>query len=117
MQIKLIEKKEQPLLKRKIMKFKVEFDSKKSTPKREELRKLIADEFKLNPETFIIKKAGQVFGKTELNLIVNVYESKELLEKTESYYLFVRDKLKPKKEKKKKKKFRTKTKSGKVKKK
>ncbi|MEM3408410.1 MAG: 30S ribosomal protein S24e [Candidatus Micrarchaeia archaeon] len=90
-EVKILEKKDNPILKRKEVKCLVDFEA--GTPKKEEIQQAIAKALTAHPELVYINefivRAGAKQGKAEVFL----YDSKDILEKMH--------KKKEKKEKKK----------------
>ncbi|MBI2507716.1 hypothetical protein HYV89_02075 [Candidatus Woesearchaeota archaeon] len=69
-----------PLLKRKEIVFEIDH-ARKSTPKKEEIKKLIAEELKADENLINLQKVINHFGSTRTKVIAEVYESKEDFEK------------------------------------
>jgi len=81
MQVKIIEKKEQPILSRTAVKSHIIFD--KSTPSSGEVKKSLASELKADENLVVVKEIYTEFGKPEADVNAYVYASKETMKKTE----------------------------------
>ncbi|ENO11846.1 ribosomal protein S24E [Thermoplasmatales archaeon SCGC AB-539-C06] len=90
MGIKIIEKKENPLLARTKILAEISFE--KATPSNDEVKKQIASEVKADENLVVVKNIYTQYGSTSAKVTAFVYNSKEDLEKIEP---------KPKKEEKK----------------
>jgi small subunit ribosomal protein S24e len=90
MSIKIIEKKENPLLSR--IKVLAEISFEKATPSNNDVKKQIASEIKADENLVVVKNIYTQYGSTSAKVTALVYNSKEDLEKIEP---------KPKKEEKK----------------
>jgi len=78
MELKIIEKKEMPLLSRKRITIAAHFE--KETPKREEVRKAIAKLLGTDEKLTVIRHIYTKFGKREAKIITHVYDDeKEML--------------------------------------
>lgn len=96
MQIKILNRKPNRVLKRE--EFEFELSGSKTTPNRKELVKKIAETINSKPELVTIQKIEQAFGTQENKATARVYETQEALEKTELRHLIGRDrgaKVKP----------------------
>jgi small subunit ribosomal protein S24e len=89
MKFEIVEKKENPLLKRIELRFKVTHE-KSSTPTRAEVKTQIALAINVPEELVVIEKFASLHGKQEASGIARVYESKEILETFELKYLLKR---------------------------
>lgn len=88
MELKIESSKENKLLNRKEITFTVEQDS--STAKRDELTKELCKKLNLNPESTIIVRIDQGFGRKESSGVAHSYQSRELLEKYEPKHVLAR---------------------------
>ncbi len=77
MEVRIVSTKENPLLKRKEVDFRVEHGPKGKTPSRLDVKKAIAAELKINDEMVFIKKMRTMTGTNSATGIANVYETKE----------------------------------------
>lgn len=100
MEIKILEKQKNALLKREKVTFEL-ISPKTATPDIKKVRELLVAELKTQPELLVIKSLYQRFGKNESLGTCYIYDTKEALNETESEYVLVRNLLKEKKEKKK----------------
>jgi len=107
MKIDVLEKKENPILKRIDLLLLVDHD-KQPTPKKEELTKAIADMFKSVPEKVEITYIFSEFGVTKARVKAKVWEEKPPEKKKK------KKEEKPKEEKKPEEKPKEKTKEEKV---
>jgi len=81
MELKITANTENKLLNRKEITFMVEQDN--STAKRDELTKELCKKLSLNPDSTIIVRIDQGFGRKESSGVAHSYQSKEQLEKYE----------------------------------
>jgi len=79
--MKVLEKKESPLLNREEYLLSLEFDG--ATPKKEELKKKFVEFLKVKEDCLIIKKVQQESGRTRVKVKVYVYKGGEDLNKIE----------------------------------
>jgi small subunit ribosomal protein S24e len=105
MKFEIVQKTENPLLKRTELKFKI-LHEKASTPKRAEVRSQIASVLNVPEELVIIEKIASLHGRQEASGIARVYDSRERLEALEPRYLLRREV--PKEEEKPPEKIRVK---------
>lgn len=103
MEIEILRKKENQLLERTEIEFKVKH-SKEKTPKRLDVRDVLANLLKESKDTIIIHSMIPEFGKSETTGYAKVYKSKDKALKIERDPRLIRVGLKPKKEKAKKEK-------------
>jgi len=87
MEVKIISTKENPLLKRKEVDFRVEQDPKGKTPARLEVKKALAAKLKINEEMVFIKKMRTLTGTNTAVGIANVYETVEQAKFVEPEYI------------------------------
>lgn len=95
MDLKIVEKKEQPLLKRTSVKGLVGFES--STPSRPELRKKVAEALKAVEANVVIGSIKTAFGEKKAAFVANIYSSPQDLDKYESVVALTRHGLRQKK--------------------
>lgn len=87
MEVKIVSLKKNPLLKRKEVNFKVEQGLKGKTPARLEIKKVIADELKINEALVFIKKMKTMTGTNTAVGVANAYETVEQAEFIEPEYI------------------------------
>lgn len=88
MELKITANTENKLLNRKEITFMVEQDN--STAKREDLTKELCKKLNLNPDSTIIVRIDQGFGRKESSGVAHSYQSKELLEKYEPRHVLAK---------------------------
>jgi small subunit ribosomal protein S24e len=93
MDVEVIEKKQNPLLNRQEIRFKI-LHPKEPTPNRDSAREKIASENNVKKEQVIIDNLETTFGKSETVGYAKIYPSKEEAMKNEREYHLVRNKLK-----------------------
>lgn len=81
MKLELINQKEDKLLSRKEILFKLYFD--KSTPNKEETKKLISETLKCDLDVLVLEKVKQRFGERSADVFAYLYKDKESLKKIE----------------------------------
>lgn len=81
MKLKQTYEKEFPLFNRKELQFEVDYQG--STPKKEEIKKLVVAEVKKPEDVIVVDLVKQVFGKGKAFINVKVYGSQENLKKGE----------------------------------
>lgn len=81
MELKITEKKEEPLLNRTRIEGTLTFD--KATPSKEELKNQLANNQKSKPELVAIKHIYTGYGKPHAKIIAYIYNSKQDFEKIE----------------------------------
>ncbi len=81
MKLKQIYEKEFPLFKRKEMQFEIVYTS--STPKNDEIKKLVIAELKKPEDVIVVDLIKQSYGRGKALVKVKVYESPEDLKKGE----------------------------------
>ncbi len=101
MEVEVVTKKENELLDRVEVTFKV-VHPKEGTPQREAVREKIASVLKATKERVVVDSMDSEFGKTETMGYAKVYKTKEAAMKFEREYVLVRNKLKEKVKKEKK---------------
>ena len=82
MDLKIISKKDNPLLSRVEIKAQADF-VKEPTPKQDEVKKKIASAEKANEKVVVIKKIDNSFGVGRINILAYVYSSEDELKKIE----------------------------------
>jgi small subunit ribosomal protein S24e len=90
MEIKIISQKENPLLKRKEVQFKVEHDQGK-TPVRLDIKRSIASELQVSDKLVFIKKMRTLTGTNTTLGVANAYESVEQAKIIEPDYIMKRN--------------------------
>lgn len=95
MDLKIIEKNGQPLLKRTAVKGLVGFEA--STPSRSELRKKVAEALKADEANVAIGSIRTAFGEKKAAFAANIYSSPQDLDKYESVVTLTRHGLRQKK--------------------
>jgi len=101
MELEVVVKKENELLDRVEVTFKV-VHPKEGTPQREAVREKIASILKAAKERVVVDSMDSEFGKTETVGYAKIYKTKEAAMKFEREYVLVRNKLKEKVKKEKK---------------
>ncbi|AKA49378.1 30S ribosomal protein S24 [uncultured archaeon] len=96
-ELKIEETRDNKLLKRKEIRYKVLFGN-ESTPKREQIRDLLAKNLGVNKELIIVDNNVQQSGKHEMNGYSKVYSDKESAMLYEPDYELYRNGLKIKEE-------------------
>jgi ribosomal protein S24E len=92
MELQLLSQFENPLLQRKEIKVVATFQT--STPSREDLKKEVCQKFNFPEETTVIRKIFQEKGLKRAICFINVYSSKEAMEKIEAKHILERKKKK-----------------------
>jgi len=87
MEVKIVSTKENPLLKRKEVNFRVEQDPKGTTPARLEVKKALAAKLKSNEELVFIKNMRTMTGTNTAVGIANAYETVEQAKFIEPEYI------------------------------
>jgi small subunit ribosomal protein S24e len=87
MEIKIVSTKENPLLKRKEVGFRVEQDPRGKTPARLEVKKALAAELKIKEEMVFIKKMQTMTGTHTTVGMANAYETVEQAKFIEPDYI------------------------------
>ena len=87
MEVKIVSTKENPLLKRKEVNFRVEQDPRGKTPARLEVKKALAAKLKINEEMVFIKKMQTMTGTNTAVGIANAYETAEQAKFIEPEYI------------------------------
>lgn len=101
MELKIANKKENPLLSRIEVSGEIVFSG--ATPSNADLQKAIADKLKVDPSVVKVKNINTSFGETKASFEVNVYQSKELLDNFEPIGKKVKEKIAKAEEEAKKK--------------
>ncbi len=92
MNIEILDKKENNLLHRTEIKFKVVHNREK-TPTRDAIRKVLADNMNTKIDTVIIDSVKTQFGKEEVIVYGKIYDNVENAKKIEPDYILLRHKL------------------------
>jgi small subunit ribosomal protein S24e len=96
-ELKIVEKEENPLLKRTEVRFEADHSG-GPTPKRLDVRKQLAGELGVPEDMVVIEKFATMHGRQVASGIARAYDSKERLEELEPKYLLKRGKPKEEKE-------------------
>jgi len=91
MEVKIILKKENPLLKRREIRFQVEHNQTGSTPPRMEAKKAVADALKIDAGLVFVKKLETKTGMQIAVGTANVYDSIEQARLIEPEYIIKRN--------------------------
>jgi small subunit ribosomal protein S24e len=91
MEIKIVSTKENPLLKRKEVTFRVEQALKGKTPERLEVKKAIATKLKINEEMVFVKKMQTMTGTNTAVGNATAYETVEQAKLVEPEYIIKRN--------------------------
>jgi small subunit ribosomal protein S24e len=95
MKLNVIEAKDNPLLKRKEIRYFVEFDNDVS-PSRDVIREVIARNYKSDSSLVIVDKNLQLTGSHSMEGYSKIYQNKEAAMLFEPDYELIRNKLKEK---------------------
>ena len=103
MEVKIVSKKDNSLLKRKEVYFKLDHGQTGSTPQRLEVKKAVATELKTNSDLVFIKRLKTKTGTHLADGVANVYDTLEQAKRIEPEYIIKRNipPEKPKEEEKK----------------
>jgi len=82
MEINIVEKKENPLLRRTELIADVGYEAK--APTRQVMRDEISKKLKVSPEVVVIRHIYPFFGDKKIEVVVHIYEKKEDVDKIES---------------------------------
>jgi small subunit ribosomal protein S24e len=91
MEIKIVSMKENPLLKRKEVDFRVEQGPKGKTPARLEVKKALAGELKMSEEVVFVKRMRTMTGTNTTVGVANAYETVEQAKFIEPEYIIKRN--------------------------
>jgi len=91
MEVKIVSAKENPLLKRKEVDFRVEHGPKGKTPPRLEVKKAIAAELKISEELVFVEKMHTMTGTNTAVGVANAYETVEQAKLVEPEYIIKRN--------------------------
>jgi small subunit ribosomal protein S24e len=91
MEVKIVSTKENPLLKRKEVDFRVEHGPKGKTPPRLEVKKAIAAELKISEELVFVEKMHTMTGTNTAVGVANAYETAEQAKLVEPEYIIKRN--------------------------
>ena len=98
MDIKITSVKENPLLKRREVRFSIEHGPKGKTPGRIEVRKALAAEVKIGAELVFVQEMETRTGTNTTFGLATLYESAEQAKRVEPKYIIQRNNPKPKQE-------------------
>ncbi len=98
MEVKIASVRENMLLKRKEIKFKIEHGPAGKTPGRAEVRKAVAAEIKAGTELVFVQKIETKTGTNTASGSANVYETFDQAKLVEPKYIMQRNNPKPKEE-------------------
>ncbi len=87
MEVKIVSTKENPLLKRKEVAFRIEQGPQAKTPQRLEVKKAIAIELKIGEELVFVKKMRTLTGMSIAVGVANTYETVEQAKRVEPEYI------------------------------
>ena len=87
MEVKIVSAKENPLLKRKEVNFRVEHGPKGKTPPRLEVKKALAAELKISEELVFVEKMQTMTGTNTAVGVANAYETAEQAKLVEPEYI------------------------------
>ena len=90
MQVQILSQKENPLLKRKEIRFNVKHDA-SSTPPRLEIRRAVADALRANVDLVFVKKCETRAGMHTALGVANLYDSAEQAKLIEPDYVVKRN--------------------------
>jgi len=91
MEVKIVSEKENPLLKRREVHFRVEHSQTGSTPPRPEVRKGVASALKKDADLVFVKKLETKTGTNSAVGVANVYDSIEQARLIEPEYIIKRN--------------------------
>jgi small subunit ribosomal protein S24e len=91
MEVKIVSTKENPLLKRKEVDFRVEQGPKGKTPARLEVKKAVAAELKVSEEVVFVKRMRTMTGTNTAVGVANAYETVEQAKFIEPEYIIKRN--------------------------
>jgi small subunit ribosomal protein S24e len=87
MEVKIVSAKENPLLKRKEVNFRVEHGPHEKTPPRLEVKKALAAELKISEELVFVEKMQTMTGTNTAVGVANAYETTEQAKLIEPEYI------------------------------
>jgi small subunit ribosomal protein S24e len=91
MEVKIVSEKENPLLKRKEVGFRIEQGPQGKTPQRLEVKKAIAAELKISEERVFVKRMRTMTGTSTAVGVANAYETVEQAKLVEPEYILKRN--------------------------
>ena len=91
MEIKIVSSNNNPLLKRKEVRFRIEQGPQAKTPARLEVRKALASELKIGEEVVFVKEMRTLTGMSSTVGSANVYEKAEQAKLVEPDYIVKRN--------------------------
>ena len=103
MELEVISRKENPLLGRIEVQFKI-VHPKEKTPTRNDIRDELANVVNSKKDRVVIDKMETLFGKSETRGYAKIYDKKEMAKKIERDHILARDKIMEKEKKKEEKK-------------
>ncbi len=92
MEIELLDKKDQPLLSRIDVTFKITHPNER-TPKRDEVREELANQMNVKKSSIVIDNMKSIFGKSETMGFAKIYKSDKEAKVMEREHILVRNKL------------------------
>ncbi|MFQ6124938.1 MAG: 30S ribosomal protein S24e [Candidatus Heimdallarchaeota archaeon] len=92
MEIEILEERENPLFKRKELTVQISH-WKEATPTREAFRKKISALKNANLDTIVIREIKSTFGIPRSDALVHIYETSDLVLKTEPVHILKRNNL------------------------
>ncbi|MHA2059544.1 MAG: 30S ribosomal protein S24e [Candidatus Ranarchaeia archaeon] len=95
MEIEIVSEKQNPLLSRKEISFKIKHP-KSATPKRSEIRNKLVAKFDANKAASFVVKISKITGRREVMGIIHVYDDPAIAKKVEPQYVILRNEGKPK---------------------
>ncbi|MHA2407484.1 MAG: 30S ribosomal protein S24e [Candidatus Ranarchaeia archaeon] len=90
MEIEIVSEKQNPLLSRKEISFRIKHP-KSATPKRSEIRDKIVAKFDANKEASYVVKINKLTGRREVMGIIHVYDDPAVAKKVEPQYIISRN--------------------------
>ncbi len=91
MEVKIVSAKENPLLKRKEVAFRVEHGPRGKTPRRLEVKKALAAELKVGEDLVFVEKMSTLTGTITAVGVANVYAAMEQARLVEPEYIVKRN--------------------------
>ncbi|MBC7109472.1 MAG: 30S ribosomal protein S24e [Archaeoglobi archaeon] len=85
MEIEIVEEKENKLLRRREIRFRVKFEG--PTPRREDVKKKLCAMLGVSDSLTVIQSMEGVFGKSECTGFAKIYENEEDLKRTEEEHV------------------------------
>jgi len=91
LEIKVVSEKENPLLRRKEVKFQIEHSKSGNTPPRFEVKSAVAAKLKVKPDMVFVKRLGTRTGTQTAAGLANIYNSVESAHLFEPQYILKRN--------------------------